>query len=314
MTEFSYSDRRTFIRNVSLGTAGMVLLPSFLLKDEEQIHLTILHTNDMHSHIDPFPADDPLYANLGGMERRAAMIRKIRNEGNEVLLLDAGDIFQGTPYFNFYGGEPELRLMSEMKYDAATMGNHDFDNGLDGFAKVFPYAEFPFICSNYDFSETLLSGKTSEHKVIEKGKLKIGVFGLGVELHGLVNPVLYGKTKYLDPVKVSMEQVKILREKNCDYIICLSHLGYSYQSDKISDLRLAETTSGIDLIIGAHTHTFLNQPTIAKNADDKSVVINQVGWGGIRLGRIDIRFSPESRKRTNNKDFTYIGYSNNEVV
>jgi len=252
----------------------------------------------MHSHIDPFPVDHKRYPGLGGMARRAKMIKDIRLESDNVLLLDAGDIFQGTPYFNFYGGQLELELMSKMGYDGATMGNHDFDNGLEGFKKVRSFANFPFICSNYNFTGTILENDTIPFKIYHKKKIKIGVFGLGIELEGLVNPAYYKGTKYLDPIETCAEYTRILKQEHgCHLVICLSHLGYKYDDGRISDVELAKKTCGIDLIIGGHTHTFLDQAEQHTNIDGKHVLINQVGWAGIRLGQVEFYFD----KRTGEK-------------
>jgi 5'-nucleotidase len=282
--------RRNFIKKVGLGTLGLGIFPSQLLANEDLIKLTILHTNDMHSHIQPFTSGRN--KGLGGMAQRATLIKKIRQENEHVLLLDAGDIFQGTPYFNFYGGELEFKLMSEMHYDAATIGNHDFDNGLDGILKQLPFAKFPFLCANYDFSDTLLTGRFKPYKVFKKGGLKIGVFGIGIELQDLVPKALYGNTIYSNPVEKSNHYAKHLkRELGCDLVICLSHLGYKYKSGKISDYILAGQTNNIDLIIGGHTHTFLNTPITKINSEQKEVLIAQVGWAGIKVGQIDYIFS-----------------------
>ncbi len=254
-------------------------------------HITILHTNDTHSRLDPFPANDARYANKDGVARRATLIENIRKENQNTLLLDAGDYFQGTPYFNFYGGELELKFMSMLGYDAATIGNHEFDNGLEGLLAPLPHANFPIISSNYNFNNTVLDGFVEKYRTFEKDGIKVGVFGLGVELEGLVTKKLYQETRYQDPIEISQEMTRILKdEEQCDLIICLSHLGYSYEDDKISDIKLAKATKNIDLILGGHTHTFLLKPTIVKNIDDQEVLINQVGFGGINLGRIDFYF------------------------
>jgi 5'-nucleotidase len=260
--------------------------------------LTILHTNDMHSRIDPFPNDGGKYAGKGGMARRARLIKEIRRREAQVLLLDAGDIFQGTPYFNLFEGELEFRLMSQMKYDAATLGNHDFDNGIPGLEKQLPHADFPFITSNYDFTNTALNHSFLPYKVFQKGNISIGVFGLGIELQGLVGEKLYGNTKYLDPVPVAREMVQQLRAMECHLVICLSHLGYRYDHEKISDQKLAEQVNGIDLIIGGHTHTFMEEPEVVTGPNGQITLINQVGFGGINLGRIDYKLTRISGKMT----------------
>jgi 5'-nucleotidase len=237
---------------------------------------------------------------MGGVARRATLIQQIRNENPNTLLLDAGDIFQGTPYFNFYGGELEFKLMSKMKYDASTIGNHDFDNGIDGLYAQLPHAEFDFISSNYDFSNTVMDGHIQKHKIFTKDGVKIGIFGLGIELQGLVNDSLYKETKYLDPIEVVQDMSRILKEeKNCDLVICLSHLGYEYSSDKISDIKLAKATENIDLIIGGHTHTFLDKPTIETNNAGKKVLVNQVGCYGLYLGKIDFYLDDKNNIETN---------------
>ena len=242
--------RRDFIEKTAASTAILGLglsLSSFTAEDVKQI--TILHTNDVHSHIDPFPSDDPRNPNMGGVARRAALIETIRQDAENVLLLDAGDIFQGTPYFNYYGGELEFKLMSMMKYDLSTIGNHDFDNGIPGLYAQMPHAKFDFISANYDFKNTMMDGLVKPYKIFVKNGVKIGVFGLGVKLDGLVDKKMYGETVYSDPVEVSQDMIRILKhEQKCDLVICLSHLGYEYKNDKdmICDLKLATLTQDID--------------------------------------------------------------------
>ncbi len=292
------SDRRRFISQMVKGAAliGFTGLPRELFAARELVKLTILHTNDVHSHIDPFPDNDPKFAGLGGVEQRTALIKKIRNEEKNVLLLDVGDIFQGTPYFNMYGGELELKLMSAMKYDAATIGNHDFDNGLDGLVKQLPHANFPFLSANYDFTDTIMNGHTKPYKIFTMDDIRVGVFGLGIELKGLVDERLYGKTIYLDPLQKAAELSHHLRKnEKCDIIICLSHLGYKYPDDKVSDVVLAKKSMNIDLILGAHTHTFIDTPYRYTNREKKEVMIAQVGWAGIKLGRIDYFIEKKSK-------------------
>ncbi|WP_242922875.1 bifunctional metallophosphatase/5'-nucleotidase [Pontibacter liquoris] len=291
--------RRDFIKASAVGAAGISLLGMpFSAEAAQQLTLTILHTNDQHSRIDPMPADGRKYGGMGGMARRASLIEKVRREEPNVLLLDAGDIWQGTPYFNFFKGELEYQLMSQMKYDAATLGNHDFDNGLEGLHNQLPKAEFPFLVANYNFNNTILKNRFQPYKVFEKQGLRIGVFGLGIELAGLVSKNNYGQTEYLDPVAVAREMVQELRgQQKCHLVICLSHLGYSYKDEKIDDLKLAGQVEGIDLIIGGHTHTFLDVPTIVQNTGGQTLV-NQVGWSGIFLGRIDFTFNKKTKQRT----------------
>ncbi len=295
--------RRDFIQQTAAASAliglGGIGLSSF--KSSQQ-KITILHTNDVHSHIDPFGPEDGRNPNKGGVARRASLIASIRKENPNTLLLDAGDIFQGTPYFNYYGGELEFKLMSMLNYDVATIGNHDFDNGIDGLYAQLPHADFDFVSANYDFSNTIMDSHVKPYKIIVKDGIKIGIFGLGVELQGLVDKNLYKETVYNDPVESAQDMSRILKEdEQCDLIICLSHLGYSYSHlpDKISDLKLAEATKDIDLIIGGHTHTFLDKPTVVKNLEGKNTLVNQVGCYGINLGKIDFYFDSDKNKSAN---------------
>lgn len=294
------NSRRTFIRQCLVGSAGLAAgLPLLSSAKGKTITLTILHTNDVHSHLDPFPANDPLYPGLGGVSRRAALIQEFRKQHENVLLLDAGDIFQGTPYFNIYKGELDFKLMSAMQYDAATLGNHDFDNGLQGLHDMLPYANFPFINCNYDFTDTLLEGKILPYKIFEKQSLRIGVLGVGVELNGLVDKRLYGNTKYLNPIEKANETAVFLKEKKkCDVIILLSHLGYQYAGNKVSDRLLAANSRNIDVIIGGHTHTFLHTDVRVNNLDNKPVTICQAGWAGIQLGVVSCTFSKNRSERS----------------
>ena len=299
--------RRDFIQKTAASSVvlGLSNIGISTIISPETKKITILHTNDVHSHIDPFPADHPRNANMGGAARRAALIESIRKEEENVLLLDAGDIFQGTPYFNYYGGELEFKLMSMMQYDLATMGNHDFDNGIDGFYAQLPHAKFEFVSANYDFKNTILNDIVKPYKIFNKDGIKIGIFGLGVELDGLVDKKLYKETVYNNPIEVAQDMTRILKEEQkCDLVICLSHLGFSYKNEpyKVSDLELAKKTKNIDLIIGGHTHTFLDKPVVEKNSEGKDVLINQVGCYGINLGKIDFYFSNDKAVKNSGKN------------
>jgi 5'-nucleotidase len=293
--------RRDFIQKTAASSAllglGGLSLSSF--KSNDIKHLTILHTNDVHSYIDPFPPNHPKNPNMGGVARRAALIETIRKENPNVLLLDAGDIFQGTPYFNYYGGELEFKLMSMMKYDLSTIGNHDFDNGIEGLYAQLPNASFEFVSANYDFKNTVMDGHVKPYKILNKGGIKVGIFGLGIGLEGLVDKKNCKETVYNDPLEISQDMTRILKQEHkCDLVICLSHIGYKYKDEpnKICDTLLATKTRNIDLIIGGHTHTFLDKPTLLKNLDNKEVLVNQVGCYGINLGRIDFYFDNDKSK------------------
>jgi 5'-nucleotidase len=282
-------NRRQFIYQTGVTAAATAVAPTILFaKPKAEHRLTILHTNDWHSRIDTFPMDGGKFQGQGGAAMRDAMIKKIRAQEEHVLLLDAGDIFQGTPYFNFYHGDPEITLMNEMGYEASAIGNHDFDGGIDGLAHQAGRAKFPLICANYDFNQTPMQGKTVRYKVFEKGKLRVGVTGLGIEVKGLVPDKLYANTKYNDPVVAMNNAAFELKQKEkCDMVICLSHLGYEYKDDKISDVKLAAKSRNVDIVIGGHTHTFLSKPRIVDNLAHQPVTIVQAGWAGLLLGRLD---------------------------
>lgn len=295
--------RRDFLTNtaatsalIGLGGLGLNSCSSFNSR-----HVTILHTNDVHSHIDPFPSTHSSYANLGGVARRATLVDNIRNENPNTLLFDAGDIFQGTPYFNFYGGELEFKLMSKLNYDAATIGNHDFDNGVDGLLAQVPHAKFELLSANYDFTNTVMEGFVKPFKIYMVDGIKIGVYGIGIALDGLVTKRLYKETKYLNPFEIALDTERNLKEEeNCDLVICLSHLGYDYdRPERPSDTQLAQSTHYTNLIIGGHTHTFLDKPDVRINKNGDSVLVNQVGAFGINLGRIDFYFDGKKNTAAN---------------
>lgn len=301
MEELQKISRRNFIKTGGIVVASAALstnaLAAMAAGDVKQ--LTILHTNDVHSRIEPFPMDGSKYQNLGGVARRASILKQIRAQVKNVLLFDAGDMFQGTPYFNKFGGELEIKAMSMMKYDAATMGNHDFDNGMEGFYKQLPHASFPILMSNYDFSNTILKNVTIPYKIFKVDGLKVGVFGIGLELKGMVADKNYGDTVYQDPIKKANEMADVLKhDYKCDLVICLSHLGYKYTSNKVSDQILAKNNKSIDLIIGGHTHTFMDTPEDVLNAAGNITTINQVGYAGINLGRIDYYFEKGRKIKT----------------
>ena len=315
MDGYRFQNRRSFLRYMLGAGAGMSLMSSFSkteLQSKGMTKLVILYTNDQHSRIEPFPINDPKYPDQGGFARRAAVIKQVRAAESNVLVLDAGDIFQGTPYFNLYHGEVEYKLMSMMGYDCTTIGNHDFDLGMENIVKQMPHASFDFVCANYIFKDTPLEGLIKPYKIFYRGGLKIGVFGLGIELKGLVGEKQYGNTKYFNPVMVANDVAKTLKkDEKCDLVICLSHLGYKYEDRKVSDIILGEQTRNIDLIIGAHTHTFLEKPVLRSNLDQQEVHVTQVGWAGIWLGRADIIFSLNTKK--NSIETSYYKIFKNQV-
>ncbi|GAF02492.1 bifunctional metallophosphatase/5'-nucleotidase [Saccharicrinis fermentans] len=222
----------------------------------------------------------------------------MRAQEEHVLLLDSGDIFQGTPYFNFYKGELDIKLMGDMGYDASTIGNHEFDNGIEDLASQIRKSKFPFICSNYDVENSALKGLTLPYRIIEKGPIKIGIIGLGIELKGLVTSLNYKGVEYKDPIREGDKLAGFLKnDKKCNMVVALSHLGYEYKEDKVDDVEVAKNTRYIDVILGGHTHTFLKNPTLVQNINEENVVINQTGWGGINLGRLDFVFDHEKQAK-----------------
>ena len=284
-------NRRYFLDKITSSTILGLTIPilGFEKGNLNSKKITILHTNDVHSHIDPFPSNDPLNPYSGGVIARAKIINEIKKNNPSTLVLDAGDIFQGTPYFNFFGGEIELKLMSKMGYNASTLGNHEFDNGLKELSKSLKHANFSIINSNYNLKNTPIENKIKKYEIHTIDGVKIGVFGLGIELNGLVEKRLFKGVEYIDPVEITLDITnKLKKEHNCDIIICLSHLGFKYQKKEImSDLVLAKKTKNIDLIIGGHTHTFLKKPVEIKKLVGNKVIINQVGCFGINIGKID---------------------------
>ncbi len=307
-------DRRKFLKQSAI--AGGAMLASSIVGEvyaettPTKDTLTILHTNDVHSRLDPFPMDGSKNAGLGGVAARATIIKQIRQEAEQVLLLDAGDIFQGTPYFNIYKGEPEIKAMSMMGYDACTMGNHDFDAGLENFATQLKYATFPVLLCNYDFTNTPMENNSVPCKIFQKGNIKVGVFGVGIELKGLVPENLYGNTIYKDPIECANTTVDFLKRHECDMIICLSHLGDKYDDNKVSDEILAKETYHVDLILGGHTHRFFSEPKKYLNKNGGDTLVNQVGWAGLQLGRLDYNFERQKKKNLLKANTVLIGRKN----
>lgn len=253
-------------------------------------HLTILHTNDTHSQVEPKSNGQ------GGYARRMGLINQERQADANLLLVDAGDFCQGTPYFNFYHGRVEIDAMNLMGYDAATLGNHEFDNGLDTLAAVLATAQFPIVCANYDFSGTVMEGKTKPSVIIRKGGLKIGVFGLGCDPKGLIADKNFLPAKYLDPYTSAQEAVDKLRAEKCDIVVCLSHLGtYGKAAEDVCDVQLVQNTRGIDAVIGGHTHKLYDNLRVP-NLDGDSIPVCQMGKSGAYLGKIVLGLGDKNEK------------------
>ena len=283
-------NRRNFLKTSIAGTA-FISLPITIKAMFNRVtdRLVILHTNDVHSHLDPFPLDHERFPGMGGFANRAALVNKIRETNEHVLLFDSGDIFQGTPYFNFYEGRLELQLMSKIGYDAATLGNHEFDNGLESLANQVQHASFPFVSSNYQLDNTPLDGKVLPWIIFKRGNIKVGVVGLGINPEGLVSPVNFRGLTYLDPVTAGEETAKMLKHtKGCDIVVALSHLGFQMSQGRVDDLTVAASTKNIDIILGGHSHRFMEVPELISNAAGKPVIVLQSGFGGVRMSRLDI--------------------------
>ena len=270
-------------------TIGLLLILSLQICAQDSKNLVILHLNDTHSRIEPISGSDYKNPNTGGVARLDAYVEEVRKENDAVLLFHSGDIVQGTPYFNMFKGLAEIEFMNFTHYDASCLGNHEFDYGLETLKGIVEAAQFPFITTNYDFNGTILAGLTKEYVIFEKEGLKIGVIGLGINPEGLVASVNYEGMKYLDPIESANKTAAYLKEQEgCDLIVCLSHLGYYQDEKRLGDITLAKQSRNIDIILGAHTHTFFDKPVYVTNLDGTEVVVNQAGEKGIGVGRLDI--------------------------
>lgn len=269
----------------------LLLLAGFTVSLQAQKHLVILHTNDTHSRIEPLPMNDIYDPGKGGVVNRLAIIDSIRQANENVLLFDAGDIVQGTPYYNLFKGRVEAEAMNEMKYDAATIGNHEFDFGLDTLKMMMEQMKFPFVNCNYDFSKTVLKGLVKPYVILHRFGLKIGVMGVGVDPKGLIQQSK-SEGMVFHPIIESVNRTATqLKKKKCDLIICLSHIGYD------QDTIMAQQTHNIDFIIGGHSHTFLKQADERLNTDGKKVLVLQTGAKGVYLGKLDVVVDRVDRKK-----------------
>ena len=275
----------------SLCTADRAAVWAPLLEPQKgETLITVLHTNDTHSQIDPILENDKTYAGKGGVARRATLVRRVRKENPNTLMIDAGDVCQGTPYFNFYRGEVEYKAMSLIGYDAGTIGNHEFDNGVESLARALQFANFDIVSTNYDVRGSALESKVKTHVVKEVGGLRIGLFGLGISPAGLITPDTFKPLQYLDPVRMSRGVTKLLREQErCTLVLGMSHLGYypDPKNGEVGDTQVAAQVDGIDFIASGHTHTFMEKPVLQKNPAGKDTIIFQVGRSGIYVGRVD---------------------------
>lgn len=292
-------DRRKFLTTSAAFGATLIGLPRSLESLAHNVTaaadtiITILHTNDTHSQIDPLPPNDA-NAGKGGVARRATLVKRIRRENPNTLLVDAGDVMQGTPYFNFYRGEVEYKAMSAIGYDAGTLGNHEFDNGVEALADALKFADFDVVSANYDVRGTVLEARVKPYVVKTPAGIRVGLFGLGISPVGLITPANFKGVTYLDPVVAARDVVKTLREKErCALVVCMSHLGYygaTRPQAQSGDTLVASQVDGIDFIAGGHTHTFMKQPVKQKQPCGAETLIFQVGKSGINVGRVDFTF------------------------
>ncbi len=288
------TNRRRFIKKGLVLLGGTLTLPiskilasPTSLENKKKRRICVLHTNDFHSHFESFPANHPTWPSQGGINQLGGLIQEIRKTEENVVLFDCGDVFQGTPYFNFFEGKPELEWMKNMGYHAGTLGNHDFDLGIEHLAKLRKNNPIPLVNCNYNFEQSPLKDIVKKHIIIEKGGIKMGITGASINLEGLLTTDMYKGIVYNDPILPIQKEVDYLRNhEKCDLVFVLSHLGYEYSEEKIDDLKLAKNTYGIDAIMGGHTHTFLEKPTTMKNSKGKDVIVNQAGWAGLRLGKL----------------------------
>lgn len=266
------------LRNILLSS---LLCVGLVVNAQKQI--VILGTNDTHSRIEPIPETDKNYGGMGGVVAREAFIKEIRNQNQNVLLFDAGDFVQGTPYFNLFHGRVEAQAMNLMKYDAGTLGNHEFDYGLDTLKMIVKKLNFPILNCNYDFSKTVLKDDIKPYIILKRFGLKIGVLGVGVDPEGLVQKNKYEGMEFKPVVSSVNFYAKILKDsKKCDLVICLSHIGYN------DDIKLAEASKNVDIIIGGHSHTYMEKPDMRTNLDGKDVLIFQTGKSGAYVNKIEV--------------------------
>ncbi|MBL8148703.1 MAG: metallophosphatase [Blastocatellia bacterium] len=289
-------NRRDFIKSLFssavIATTGSNIAEALVPNSEPQT-ITILHTNDTHSQIEPFAAGTR-NAGLGGVARRATYVKAVRAENPNTLMVDAGDFFQGTPYFNFYRGEVEVKAMSAVGYDVITLGNHDFDIGVNSLVKALRFAKFDVVSANYDVSRSPLKRYVKSYTIKNLSGIRVGLFGLGINFDGLVVPQNHVGVKYLDPIESAKKMAAYLRkQRKVDLVVCLSHLGLKYEKEPSlpSDVNLAAAVPGIDLIVGGHTHSFMKQPEVVKHENGQQTLIFQVGYAGINVGRVDFTFS-----------------------
>lgn len=281
----------------------MLIFSLLFVYSTDKQNIVILHTNDTHSQIEPSDSNVLKYGNMGGYARRMGLIEKIRRENDMVLLFDAGDFSQGTPYYNFFKGKIETQGISKMKYDAITLGNHEFDNGVDSLAARLSETKLPVVSSNYIVKNTLLENLVKPFMIIQKSGIRIGIMALNVNPEGLMMDFHSKGLKFKDPLQTAVEMSTFLKIKQkCDLVICLSHLGSDSTEIIINDFQIAHQTQHIDLILGGHSHSMLENVK-TYNLDGKPVMIAQMEKSGFYIGRIDMILSKKRKNRSNLHQF-----------
>lgn len=265
---------------------SICLLFSLSLIAQNENKLVILHTNDTHSQIEPFGDQAGNNKGKAGLARRATLIKEIRKQYPNVLLLDAGDFIQGTPYFNMFGGELEIKAMNQLGYDVVTLGNHEFDNGVEFLSKMLQGAKFDIVSANYDVSNTILKNQIKPYVIKNINGIKVGIIGLNVRPNGLISDKNFEGIRFLNPIEEVNHYAKILKEdEKVDLVIALSHLGYQSDS-QFSDKKVAAGSRNVDVIVGGHSHTYLPEPVKVNNLDGKPVLVTQSGSKGMNVGKL----------------------------
>jgi len=288
-------DRRAFLAS-GAALAAATCLPRGLAAGpsaaaDGSTRVVLLHTNDTHSRLDPFPMDGGRFEGLGGVARRKTLVDRARKAEPNVLLIDCGDVFQGTPYFNFFGGVAEYEAMSRLGYDLATLGNHDFDGGTATLKKAMEHAKFQFVCANHAYTDPELAARVKPWVVHSFGDVRVGFFGLSVAFEGLVAPNLHTGAEYRDVLESAREAVKALREREGVHaVVAITHLGVDDDAHSPGDVTLAKSVGGIDLILGGHSHSWLKKPKAVERPGGGVTQIQQVGFAGIWLGRVVLAF------------------------
>lgn len=267
----------------------LFLCVSYRTLTAQDRHLFLVHTSDAHSCVEPLSPNitDSLQADKGGFLRRVSLVKSLRREHDGLLLLDCGDFSQGSVYYNLFHGEVEVKLMNEMGYDACTIGNHEFDSGLENMARLFRMAQFPVVCCNYDFTGTPCEGLVKSYLIIERAGVRVGIFGVSPRMEGLVQKRNYQGVSYTTPIEAAQPVVDILRgQEHCDIVVCLSHLGLGESEER--DLGFIRGTRGIDVVLGGHTHSYLEHPRYVQDMDGHEVVLDHMGKNARFVGTVDL--------------------------